>query len=88
MDQSESQRDFLDMDTAMDPGKEIQNFKDTQPCHPPLGPSLQWVSGVLTRFIQLFLKALRKAIKNKVPDEVCPEHDREYDVVFYKPTGK
>lgn len=39
IDQSESKKDFLDMDAEMDPGKNIQTSKDTQLCHPPLSQS-------------------------------------------------
>nr|XP_046237549.1 uncharacterized protein si:dkey-171c9.3 [Scatophagus argus]XP_046237550.1 uncharacterized protein si:dkey-171c9.3 [Scatophagus argus] len=36
IDRCESQRDSLEMDTELDPGKEIQTSKDTQLYHPPL----------------------------------------------------
>lgn len=39
INESESERDFFNMVTEMDPGKEIQTSKDTQPCHPPLSQS-------------------------------------------------
>lgn len=39
MDESESERLLSDMDTEMDPGKEIQTSKDTHPCYPPLSHS-------------------------------------------------
>lgn len=38
-DQSESERDFLDTDAEMDPGKENQISGDIQPCHAPLPQS-------------------------------------------------
>ncbi|XP_073331385.1 uncharacterized protein [Pagrus major] len=38
-DQSESERDFFEIDTEMDPGKEIQTSKDTRPYNPPLSQS-------------------------------------------------
>ncbi|XP_035530790.1 uncharacterized protein si:dkey-171c9.3 [Morone saxatilis] len=39
MDDFESERDFSEMDTDMDPGKDIQTSKDTQTFHPPLSQS-------------------------------------------------
>ncbi|XP_044040679.1 uncharacterized protein si:dkey-171c9.3 isoform X2 [Siniperca chuatsi] len=39
MDESESEKHFWGMNTEMDPGKEIQTSKDTQPCYPPLSQS-------------------------------------------------
>lgn len=47
MDQCESEGDFLDVATKMEPGKEIQTSKDTQHCQQPLPQSGLPVMGSL-----------------------------------------
>ncbi|XP_045921646.1 uncharacterized protein si:dkey-171c9.3 isoform X2 [Micropterus dolomieu] len=47
MNDSESEIDFLGMDSETEPGKETQTSKDTQPCYPPLSQSGLPVMGSL-----------------------------------------
>ncbi|XP_076581629.1 uncharacterized protein LOC143317371 [Chaetodon auriga] len=47
MDQSESEGDILDVDTKLEPGKEMQTSKDTQHCQQPLSQSGLPVMGSL-----------------------------------------